>query len=526
VPLRLHWSDTVSLQAIPSLHQGGRYYKATLIADAGATALHLNLQSLQLPNFWRQARVNLSGCRLDSTLDHKAGYPKTSRLACSYEVRPHNRLIPTLRGKLGATVGLKPVSPRAFALDATLDENSSGSFLDSTVKGKAAATMEAGALVSPTVHLNASLAIPRFQAWRKFWAGTLLSVPAPLHVLEGPIHATLTLDNTSREAAAGKFHLQTDLKSPNQSLVLAADTAIHLDIPAKRHPGALDLDNKVVLQDVRLEAPPLNLGAPPQFLPDKRFVAASSSGRSELPPEEGTAQAGALPVHWKLQVVTQKPVEVVTNLLEHPVPVALNLQMSDSNSMHGDVQVLPMDLKVFQKKAHIDHVRVTYSEGSKVGQLDGVIVDHTPEVTIRLLLLGSTESPRVDFESDPPLSRQQIISILLFNKSLSELSEEEADSTQSMSQALSEGAFGLFSLFFLSSTPIQSVSYDPVSQNYTARVSLGAKTTLSVGSNFDNSRRFGLRRQLGGRWAVTTELRELQDEPDVVMTLVEWFQRF
>jgi hypothetical protein len=161
-----------------------------------------------------------------------------------------------------------------------------------------------------------------------------------------------------------------------------------------------------------------------------------------------------------------------------------------------------------------------------VGELNGRIDDRTAEVLIHILVLGSTESPRVEFESEPPLSRQQIISVLLFNKSLAELTDEEASSTQNMSQALSDGALGLFSLFFLSSTPVQSIGYDPVTQSYSARVSLGRKTTLSVGSDFSNTKEVGLRRQLGGPWAISTELKQAQDRPDVVLTLLEWFKRF
>ena len=161
-----------------------------------------------------------------------------------------------------------------------------------------------------------------------------------------------------------------------------------------------------------------------------------------------------------------------------------------------------------------------------MGELNGLITHRTPEVLIRVLLLGNTENIRVEFQSDPPLSEQQILAVFLYNKSLAELSEEEANSTQNLSQAMSEGALGLFSLFFLSSTPIQSVGYDPVTQNYSARVGLDDKTTLSVGSDFADVREFGLRRRLGGQWALRTELRQEENRADVVLTLIEWFKRF
>jgi hypothetical protein len=124
------------------------------------------------------------------------------------------------------------------------------------------------------------------------------------------------------------------------------------------------------------------------------------------------------------------------------------------------------------------------------------------------------------------LNRSQIVSVLLFNKSISELTDEEAASAGSLSQATADGALGLFSLLFLSSTPVESISYDPVSQTYAARVRLGDKTTLSIGSNFDQERQVALRRRLGGRWAIRTELHDEVGKPDVLLTLLEWFKRF
>ena len=111
----------------------------------------------------------------------------------------------------------------------------------------------------------------------------------------------------------------------------------------------------------------------------------------------------------------------------------------------------------------------------------------------------STEKPRVEFLSNPPLERQQIVSVLLFNKSPGELTEDKASSAGSFSQATADGALGLFSLLFLSSTPIESISYDPVSQTYSAKVRLDKKTTLSVGSDFDRERQMAWNRKLSVR---------------------------
>ncbi len=146
---------------------------------------------------------------------------------------------------------------------------------------------------------------------------------------------------------------------------------------------------------------------------------------------------------------------------------------------------------------------------------------------MRILILGTTKEPHVVFESDPPLSQQQVISLLLFNKSVQELNEEEASSSASLSQALADGAFGLFSLVFLSSTPIESVGYDPVSGVYSVRMRVDGKTTVSVASDLEGDRQYAIRRRIGKRWAIRTELQRNEHQGNTaLLTLLEWFNRF
>jgi hypothetical protein len=238
-----------------------------------------------------------------------------------------------------------------------------------------------------------------------------------------------------------------------------------------------------------------------------------------------------MPVEWSATITNEQPIRISTNLLKNAVPLAVNLKLGSKNPMEGFVEVLPMPINIFSKKADVQSIKVSFLPRSKVMQLNGVVVNKTSEVEIRILLLGSTEKPRVEFESDPPLDRDQIVSVLLFNKSLAEvqkqvITDDEAQSSSNVSQAMSDGAFGLFSLFFLSSTPIQSVGYDAASQSYNIRFKLGDKTTLGLGSNFGNKREVSLRRSLGGPWAIRTELTQEQEKPNVLLTMLEWFKRF
>lgn len=529
-PFSLLWADRIELSANATTTKPYAL-RGSLRADWRPDRIRLDVSDLASSAIWKQGRLGIKSCRISSRLD-AAGLPTENKLDCDFFAHPKNRLIPRLDGKLGLALQLAAPNDHEIRFDYTFSESSADAFLVSDIQSNGRGTYDttSGTLSEDTVFaLNAKARIPEFRAWKEAWEGSPWAVPAPLHTLGGPVELELSSQEFSKEKAKAVLRLTTKLKDPKQSFMITADANAQMPEPltARR---SLDIDAKIMLNDVRLEAPPLGLEEPPQFLPDKRFV--TTKQEAAIVAQEKVAATG-MPVRWRLKVETAEPVRVHTNLLPNPLPIAVNLALAHDSSMSGYFELLPMPLKIFQKEAQIQRVRVSYQPGSNVGQLDGLLLNRTPEVTISILLLGSTENPRVEFQSDPPLSRQQIVSVLLFNKSLGELSEEEASSTQNMSQALSDGALGLFSLFFLSSTPIQSVGYDPVTQTYSARVSLGSKTTLSVGSNFagqssetPETREFGLRRRLGGPWAIRTELRQTQDRPDVVMTLLEWFKRF
>ncbi len=536
-PLDLRWGKSLNLKANLEAQGPKQSYKTNIILAWTPENLKLNFNPLVVGDIWPGARLRFEDCLLQSRFDRKSGYPAANSLNCNFSASAREQIpvLEKITGFLKLNLELEP-KKNLVAAKFSLEEATTDSFLDSQTKGQGEAILDLanGSLVSAeNLELHLTMKAPQFERWVKGLRLTEMAVPAPLHTLSGPIELKLDLENGTHEEMVANLTLASDLKGAWQALVTQSEGKITLSQPllAERK---IDIEARTVLQEVRLEAPPLRLEEPPRFLPDKRFTTVAEEAKKE-------AQALAKnPIRWNLKVDTVSPILIATDIMESPVPLVANLDLNQTGRMKGFVQVDPMPLQVFSKKAEVERVRVSYQRDSDLGELDGVIVHRTPEVVVRILLLGSTDSPRVEFQSDPPLSRQQIISVLLFNKSLAELTEEEVSSTQNMSQALSDGAFGLFSLVFLSSTPIQSIGYDPVSQSYSARVRIDNKTTVgarvstaeqgegetTVGSEMEATRQFSVRRRLGNRWAIRTELQQRENSPDAVLTLLEWFRRF
>ena len=523
-PLDLAWSKRVLLRGNPWATRGKEEFESPLHLAWSDQSVDLELSHLAFTKLWPRKRVLLDSCHLKATLRANRGYPENSDLHCEVALESLQRgaLLPPMRAALDSSLKLRPLNAREVEAELEVRERGQNEYLNSELNLAAKAKVEVarGALSEkPDLKFSAHFEVPSLQKWRASLDHTPFAVPAPFRTLEGPAQLDLSLGQANADLVEVVAKLHTGFRGEGESFETNHLAHVQLSNPWK---GAksLNVSADAELTDVALVAPPLRLEDPPQALPDRRFFSTRAKALKKK------VAHSSIPLHWQVNLTTKQPLRIRTNLLPDEIPVSLKLTFADNRDMAGTVTVEPMHLTVFKKKAQVRNVTLTFHDGSPVAELNGLLVTHNPEVTIKILLLGSTEKPRIDFLSEPPLTRQQIVAVLLFNKSVSELSEEDASSAGSFSQATADGALGLFSLLFLSNTPIESISYDPVSQTYAARLRLDKKTTLAVGSNFDKERQVALRRRLGGRWAIRTELHGEDGQPDVLLTLLEWFKRF
>ncbi len=519
-PLNLQWQDELELTALPNLKTPTIVVKTPLSLQANAEQWSLRLGEIKLQNLWSRAALHLENCSLFAKTPQPSGHLQNLSSGCDVRIVPRN-----WREKLGlllvhvqANVPIDYQGSDTAHGVAQVTASGDHPLLD----GKVNLTSEFFLNLAdfsfnkpPTLAASSDLAIPEYEKWVKLFSGTSIAIPAPVNTLKGKISLHLQTEQFEKgDETIVQANLATELSDFRQRLRTLNVAKIILKGPALK-PHAVDLDLDLNLKEIRLEAPPLRLTTLPQLMPDKRFIS-----------ESKITKKSTLPITWRVYVHNENPILVDSNLFKSAIPLSVNLKAAYDGQPDGNVQVLSMPVEIFGKKAQVENIKISYLKDSRTSGLNGSVLYQTPEVKIHIQFLGTTERPRVELISEPPLTRQQILSVLLYNKSLDELSEEEANTAGNMSKAFSDGAFGLFSLVFLSSTPIQSVSYDPTTGAYSARVKVDDGTTLAVSSDFEQSRQYTLRRRLGGPWAIRTELREQENEPDVVVTLLEWFKRF
>jgi hypothetical protein len=351
--------------------------------------------------------------------------------------------------------------------------------------------------------LDFRAAIPRLQEWVKDFEKTRWAIPSPFHVLDGRVELAASGVSTLSEGGSIPVTFRTDLASQTQRLNVNAGGELQLMELRKVNPR-LELRGLVELADIRLNLPRMNASLPPRLFPDGRIRKASEA---EGPQGELSGERAAT-VNYDFEIRTEPhPIRLASNLAQAPIPIHLDLRLSDSGGVAGQVAVQEFPIELFRREARVKHLRLDLADSVNQSRIDGRIdVDYT-DIDIHMLMLGSIEKPSLRFTSDPPLPEDQVISALLFGRRIEELDPEENSSVGDTRAALADNALGLASMYALASTPIESLGYNPTTGVVSARVRLGDGLSLSLGGRGgEGVNQVGVRRRLGSKWTLSTDV--------------------
>lgn len=366
---------------------------------------------------------------------------------------------------------------------------------------------------------EARIVVPLFEDVVARLRGTALAVPAPLNVLKGPVEATARGSGDPRRGEQRlRLSANTRLAEGRQRLFVAAEADITMRdvlLPSR----TAEAKASVVLEDVAVELPRLELGAPPDVTLDKR-IGPTAGDPSRPGPRRETW------LKYEAKIATAKPALLHTNLAQEPIPVGLDLVVRSSPPpLSGRIWLERFETVLFRRTASIERFGMTPLPGGRF-ELDGLVLAKTADAVVRILILGTSAKPRVDISSEPPLNHSQIISLLLFNKPPDQLDAGQSESVGAAQGALASDAFGLASLYLFASTPIEYVGYDPTAQTSSLRLRVPGGATVELGASRDQTKHVRLRKRLAAHWALQTEVRTREREGNIVTTFLEWYNRF
>lgn len=484
---------TVDVSALRRRPSGRITLQSHLLVNAADLQLS-NKISLQVDRLPRRLRKRVSGRPPRAELMHE--------LHANYSFRPTD-------WQLDWQTDLKSPSLSGFGLSG---EGHGRLVLDPAWKWEEGLSID---------ELKLNVRIDQFARLADDLAWAAVQIPTPFYRMKGPLELQMRTEKPTPKSMLVTGSLVTDLKDGLQYLNF--DLPFRVQADNLTGPGTrIAAEAQLNLNHLELELPRISFPTIPNVLLDSRMQKKSAP----------KTQSKKEPLAWDLdfRVTTpQKAILLHTNLLSNPVPLKIathsRLGSTRVNDTEYTLDVQRVLLELFRRKIQVEKIRLDKKTG-QLTSIDGLLTHRNSEVKVRIRIVGSTEKPEVVWESDPPLPQRQIISIIVFGKSLNELSQEESASAQNLERAFADGALSLASLFLLASTPIESVSYDPVTQSYAARVRLGEKTSVALGSDFEDRQSLSIRRQLFGAWSIKTDIQSTGQEQDQISTFLEWFKRF
>lgn len=353
-------------------------------------------------------------------------------------------------------------------------------------------------------------------------------IPAPFDVLDGTVdvtaHGPLDRDESGTRTP---IDIKLALESAHQKVLLNSTVTLALASTLK----SLDVIVKLMIENFTVQLPPLEplAGLPPvtgdqrvQMHPPKP---ATPVGQPRAPkPGDGFK----VRVFFAVNTKTPGAIRLLSQLANPHVPITVNVDRAANGDLTGAVQLEPFGITYLRRTVHVEHMRVMMDERDPANfPVDGRVRLDQTQYKIFVDVSGTVRAPAIRLSSEPYLSRQEIISVLLYDRTSDRLAGGDAETAGSFEAAMADRAIGLFGLWAFASTPIKSFSYNPVTKVYSATVQLADGLTAGVGTNWEEAASFEVRKRVSRRWVLTASWSPSETTGDQVGSLVlQWEKRF
>ncbi len=428
---------------------------------------------------------------------------------------PRARFNPTITGKLTATSEDFESFHYDLKLGPYIDH---GAKLDAWAAGVYPFSEEKKSFLGLD-HFRFDATIEQFQELVRSLDKTRIAVPAPASQLRGKI--ILSVGERDAEIKEGTLPISfsTHLASNDQSFHTESTGTIDFTSESPK----IKITGESKLQDVKITMPDIEiLGPKLAFKYDSRI--SLTEEHSDAIHIEKPRSSKSLDLSWKIKSL-QNGIQIYYPLFIPMAPLEVNWDIGKETS--GEIKAAPFQIEYLKRKAKVTRLRYFLKPHDDRAHFEGNLVIPKTDYTISLDIFDEDSKPRIVFSSTPPLPESDIISVLLFNQTTAELDPDQTNSVASTQAAVANRALGLFSIFALSSTPIEAVNFNPASKIYSARVKLASGLTATVGTDWEKAQEVALRKRIGKNFVLSTIF---QTDPDTnsetTKTLLEWFRRF
>jgi hypothetical protein len=366
--------------------------------------------------------------------------------------------------------------------------------------------------------LNLTAKIRSFQNLKVLLDANGILIPAPLDVMDGSLEfrakGPIASDNTGSRFPLA---LAINLASAGQKVEVNTDGTVQVN--ALFNQAHLDVNAKI--SNLIIDLPPLNpLDGLPRIANDSRFI--------KEPAKMSVKPKFKFSLNFQIETRGENAIQLKSPYFNPHLPMSIKIQAGVGEENSGFVSIQPFDITYLRRTVHVENLKMNFDGDDKAPlPIKGRFSVKQTDYLVFIDVEGTTKSPIVKFSSDPYLPKEEIISVLLYDRTSDQLLPGDAETKGSVQAAIADRAIGLFGLWAFASTPIKSFSYNPVTKVYTATIAVSDDVTAGIGTSWESAAHLELRKRISKRWSLTAAWTPASQEESAVSKIVlQWERRF
>ena len=344
-----------------------------------------------------------------------------------------------------------------------------------------------------------NLEINEFSSIVETLKDTSWAIISPFHSLKGRIKLYSTnRGEITEEKAYIPFELDLNLdKAQHNQIKSTTKGSLHLPFKSGRPQLKLDID----ISKFYVYLPELDpIKGLPKISSDNR-VSKKVENPKESQNSESSQSENTLDYQVTIKTRNANSIRIYYYLFSPYLPLGLQANLTPEEVTYS------VDIKNRTKVEYLKRVIYISSlslSNKNTPPLDLKLNYEASGYDILLNVVGTLDDPKLLLSSTPSLPREDIISLLIYNRKSSEISSFEKENVGGTEAAIVDRALGLFSIWAFASTPIDSVSYDPSTKTYSAQISLPGGVNFSIGTDWDRVSILSFRKRLNDSWSIVT----------------------
>lgn len=396
-------------------------------------------------------------------------------------------------------VKLKPIKDEFLRADAFLDI--------SILKNEKSFIMQAN-------KTDVDVKIHSFKKLVEILKSSAFAVPAPLNMMSGNLYfnASDVVDRADYTNINFKSKVRLARKPhPKKAMdVIKVDIDGNVDLARSENPSLkTKVKAEVLIKDILLHAPDFDpLRGLPKFTSDSRVLPYALDQRTEKmmkPDDQLEKKPSSIIYDIIVKTKAKDSIKIKYQHFKPHVPLSISARITDKGMSYDVGTSKNWSVEYLERTVTIQAIDLKKSSLTKdYTSLDMNLLYRAAGYKIFINIIGSIEDPVLKLSSDPTLSREDIISVLLYNRTASDLTRFENESVGGAESAISDKAIGLIGMWAFASTPIESFAYDSKSQEYRAQIALPGGVKFDIGTTWERVQDLSLRKRISDSWVFVT----------------------